>query len=127
MTIIEKTILDLKTEIDLLKQRVSDLESRKRAEKGHLFKDSPYYDKDVFITRFLENDYHAPVDAEYYYYQVKAWAEGGTKKGTLPKKQNWLMVGRKFAQSDVTTKGGVKTISNDRVQGELGQIFRNQR
>lgn len=96
-------------------------ESKEKKRKGkemHLFINSPYFEKDFFVSEFLANKDYEIFNAEYYYEAVKNWSGEGNKT-----KANWLLTARNWAMRDLkenkaklknTTNGGNKitTITN---------------
>lgn len=108
--------------MDAVEQELSDLKKRKQRQRGHEFKDSPYYDIDLFKRKFAMSKNYALADAEWYYEQVKNWAESGGKDGKTKLKQDWMKTAFNFALGD-KEKGKLRTIADRSIQDGIDNVF----
>lgn len=79
----------------------TEQDSKGNEKKGnHLFKNSPYYDKEKFKQAFKGTKYEN-YDLEYYYEAVKNWSESKDVK-----RKDWIAQARNFMLKDNKSKSG---------------------
>jgi hypothetical protein len=91
------------TQGTMYKEKEKDTEEGKEKEKeegqkiltgNHLFKNSPFYNFELFEKEFIETDYEV-ADLKFYHESVKNWSDGG---GNMRK--DWIATARKFILKD---------------------------
>lgn len=117
----------LKAEPEKPKEKSS---AKKEKVQEHYFEQSPYYDRQFFLSSFTATSYpiseHPNTDTSYYYDQVKHWAEYGS--GNNPgkqKKKDWLATARTFMKGDIE-KGKLKRKTTSLQNGQSTYTNRQQ-
>lgn len=86
---------------------IKDKSKDKSKSKDKIFRDSEFFDFNVFKAKFESNVKYKKYDVNYYYEAVKNWSES-----TGAKKKDWIATARGFANQDERdNKAKLKPIS----------------
>ena len=91
-SIIETLSKGLGNPYEGVKDKDKDKVKDKVKEKLHLFKNSPYYDIELFKQKISEDEKYKAFNLDYYYEVVKVWSEEGKMKmNWIATAKNWML------------------------------------